>query len=335
MNRPCKAWTSSFKRVGFKLVKKTPPRSAPAAAEGPFRIQVVAERSGVPAATLRAWERRYGIPVPSRTSAAYRLYSLRDVENVRAMRELCDRGMSAAEAAKTVLSTQVAAKPTPLLADPIEEAKRRILEAAAALDAERLDAELMRMAYAGDAFTLYERVVAPLLVNVGNLWTEGQVSVAQEHFLSERLETMLRNSLALMRPQSGPLVLMACVAGEHHVLGLLGAALQFSGWGARPILLGADTPPDAIRDAVGRRRPAIVGLSVQRVPARPKTLFDEYATAMDGVPWIVGGEASEEIGPIVERAGGLIAPPRSASWQRKILELLRAERSPQHVENKS
>lgn len=300
--------------------------------EGPFRIHVVAERSGVPSATLRAWERRYGVPVPARTSSAYRLYSLGDIERVRTMRELCDTGMSAAEAAKTVLSAQPVLPVASYVSDPLDEAKRRILRAAEALDAELLDEELMRMGYAGDAFTLYERVVAPLLVTVGNLWSEGQVSIAQEHFLSERLETMLRNALTMIRPQGGPLVLMACVSGEHHVLGLLGAALQFSGWGARPLLLGADTPAEAIADAIERRRPALVGLSVLRVPARPKTLFDEYARAMDGVPWIVGGEAAEEVAPIVERAGGLVASPSSSSWHRNVLELLRAERGPRPQE---
>lgn len=314
-------------------MKKTRPRSPLAVVdEGPFRIQVVAERSGVPSATLRAWERRYGVPVPARTSSAYRLYSLRDIEQVRAMRELCDGGMSAAEAAKTVLGAAPTRPPSRFLADPLEEAKRRILRSAEALDADLLDQELMRMGYAGDAFTLYERVVAPLLVTVGTLWTEGKVTIAQEHFLSERLETMLRNALTMIRPQTGPTVLLACVSGEHHVLGLLGSALQFAGWGGRPLLLGANTPPEAIVDAIQRRRPALVGLSVVRVPARPKTLFDEYARAMDGVPWIVGGEAAEEVGPIVEGAGGLVASPASATWHRTVVDLLRTER---HLETKT
>ncbi len=292
----------------------------------------------MPAATLRAWERRYGIPTPARTTSAYRLYSASDIDGVRAMRELCESGMSAAEAAKTVLAARAAGteRPPPSLpSDPLEEAKRRILEAVETLDGERLDAELMRLGYAGNAFALYERVVAPLLVNIGNLWSEGKISIAQEHFLSQRLETMLRNALAMMRPHSGPLVLMACVAGEHHVLGLLGAALQLSGWGARPLLLGADTPPDAIRDAVQRRRPALVGLSMLRIPPRPKTLFEEYARAVDGVPWIVGGEAAAEVAPIVELAGGSVAPPGSASWHPTIVDLLRAERSTNHPENQS
>ena len=44
-----------------------------------YRIRAVAELTGVSTATLRAWERRYGVPTPSRTASAYRLYGDEDV----------------------------------------------------------------------------------------------------------------------------------------------------------------------------------------------------------------------------------------------------------------
>ncbi|HEU4535337.1 MAG TPA: MerR family transcriptional regulator, partial [Polyangiaceae bacterium] len=90
-------------------------RKAPGAiGEGPFRIRVAAELSGVPAATLRAWERRYGVPAPSRTTSAYRLYSANDVEQVRRLRVLVERGVSPAEAARAVLAEPApAGRPPP------------------------------------------------------------------------------------------------------------------------------------------------------------------------------------------------------------------------------
>jgi DNA-binding transcriptional MerR regulator len=71
-------------------------------ANGRFRIQVVSELTAVPAPTLRAWERRYGIPTPARTASAYRLYSDHDVAMVRRLRDLCANGMSIAEAARMI-----------------------------------------------------------------------------------------------------------------------------------------------------------------------------------------------------------------------------------------
>ena len=72
---------------------------------GKYRIQTVAEMTGVPAATLRAWEKRYGVPTPVRSPGAYRLYSVQDVERVRRMRDLCAAGMAAAQAAELEEST--------------------------------------------------------------------------------------------------------------------------------------------------------------------------------------------------------------------------------------
>ena len=48
-----------------------------------YRINAVAEMTGVPAPTLRAWERRYGIPRPGRSESSYRLYSDADVADGR------------------------------------------------------------------------------------------------------------------------------------------------------------------------------------------------------------------------------------------------------------
>jgi acyl-CoA hydrolase len=70
---------------------------------GRFRINRVAESTGIPEATLRAWERRYQIPKPSRTPSGYRLYSSDDVAQVRKMRELCEAGVSPADAAKEIM----------------------------------------------------------------------------------------------------------------------------------------------------------------------------------------------------------------------------------------
>jgi acyl-CoA hydrolase len=78
---------------------------------GRFRINRVAETTGIPEATLRAWERRYHVPKPSRTASGYRLYSQDDVAQVRKMRELCEAGISPSDAAKEILLAHDEPKP--------------------------------------------------------------------------------------------------------------------------------------------------------------------------------------------------------------------------------
>lgn len=188
-----------------------------------MRIQAVAELSGVPAATLRAWERRYGVPRPERTAAAYRLYAEGDVALVRRMKALCDRGVSAAEAARTVLAeaaeaAEAAAVPAgsepgerPLAPEggdgdggdatlpggaPFTRLAGRLLDGALRWDATAIDTELLRLAATLDAQSLYDDVFAPVLAEVGRRWARGHLSVGQEHLLSERIELLLR---ALLR----------------------------------------------------------------------------------------------------------------------------------------
>ena len=62
-------------------------------AKGKYRIQTVAEMTGVPASTLRTWEQRYGFPTPDRTASAYRVYSDDDIREIMRVRELCDRAI--------------------------------------------------------------------------------------------------------------------------------------------------------------------------------------------------------------------------------------------------
>ena len=96
------------------------------------RIGELSRRTVVHGDTIRAWERRYGLVKPQRTSKGYRLYSSADEEVIRAMRELTARGVVAAEAA--ALARRGAEAPPPPSSgalDPAVQARRlrRALEA--------------------------------------------------------------------------------------------------------------------------------------------------------------------------------------------------------------
>lgn len=282
--------------------------------QGPFRIHVVAELTGVPEPTLRAWERRYGIPSPERTASGYRLYASREVEQVRQMRRLCESGMAAAEAARAVKggSGLVGADekaPSTVDGDAHAASVEAILAAVDRFDDDGLDRELRRLFFLGSATTLLDRVIAPLLVAIGDRWHAGELSIAQEHFASQRIGTFLRDLVALTPGVDGDTrAVLACFADEDHELGLLGTALRFSSWGLRPVFLGARTPPGAVANAVESVAPRLVALSITVAPekARARELVDGYAQACRGVPWIVGGASAPAIGDLVRARGGVV-----------------------------
>lgn len=298
---------------------------------GPYRIHVAAELSGVAAATLRAWERRYGVPVPRRSTSAYRLYTADDVEQVRRMRELVDGGVSPAEAARSLRGRAVFLAPeTPEEGpnDGVDAARERLMSAALRYDAAGIDTEVSRLTMLLDPPRFCDRLVTPLLVEIGERWAAGTLGVAQEHLLSERLEYAMRATLRMLERPEGPLVLMACIQDEHHVLGMLGAALRLASSGARVVVLGAVTPPDALADAVRAMNPRLVGLSACVVPAQGRRLMRAYAEACGGRRWVVGGPAAEDLRAAVEDVGGMIAAGPVGTWQANVRDWLRAPQRP-------
>ena len=64
-----------------------------------FTIKTVSERTGVSVHTLRAWERRYGVPSPHRdTDNRYRLYDDNDIADVMFIKQQVEAGVAPAQA---------------------------------------------------------------------------------------------------------------------------------------------------------------------------------------------------------------------------------------------
>lgn len=276
--------------------------------QGRYRIHAVAELTGVPEATLRAWERRYAVPVPVRTPSGYRLYSHKDVELVKRMRELCSAGMAPVDAAKLVSdSNRAAPHPHEVHADPYEAIAGRIVEATRRMDPGALESEVRLALTVSDAATIVERVFCPALVEIGRDWERGAISIGHEHLASEVLTTITRDLVRLLGP-ARPVgeVLLACFADEEHVLPLYAAAFRFIEWGYRPHILGARTPPVALTAAVREIEPAFVGLSLSVAPSRERAdvLIAEYAEACGRTPWGVGGAGAALLQPQIAAHGG-------------------------------
>lgn len=225
----------------------------------------LADRVGVSAHVLRAWERRYGLLTPSRTAKGYRRYGPRDEQRAREMRRLRNRGVDAASAAALVLGAErTGAGPAePRLARghaPADHvaALQRSLESfdevggQAALDAlfEELSVE--------DAIS---EVVMPYLAGLGRRWSEGQVSIAHEHFASNMLRRRLGALALTWGIGTGPVAMLACLPGEQHDLGLLafGVVLGRAGWQVR--FLGVDTPLADVAAAAQHVQPDLVVLA--------------------------------------------------------------------------
>ena len=264
---------------------------------------MVAELTGVPAATLRAWERRYGIPSPQRSPNGYRQYSRDDVEKVRSLRRLVAEGLSASRAAEQVRQNKPPRPSENLNTDLVFTTMiERILGALRRFDPDALDHELRRALLLGDGPVVYERVMVPVMRSVGEL--DG-LGVAHVHLASEVLRHVAQDLHRLSQPPRPlGLAVLACFPHEQHVLPLYGIAFQLHQRRIRTLVLGAQTPPEAIAVAVERLRPDLIGLSVTMPPDQPEILFQAYADACGMVPWVVGGSGTAALATLIESRGG-------------------------------
>jgi len=223
---------------------------------GKYTVGEVEERTGVPASSLRQWERRYGFPTPERSASGYRYYSEGDLAAIVRMRDLVAQGVSASRAAAMVREERQVGK----AARPTTDLARDLAAELVALDAvgaERVLAQAVAL-YPIDDVLL--EVVRGALVRVGDMWHAGDISVAVEHFASNLMQARLRALLNMLPDlESGRRVLVACAPGEHHEMGALVLAVLLRRGGFRVFYLGADTPlPDLVAMAEERQADAVL-----------------------------------------------------------------------------
>lgn len=229
---------------------------------GHLRIGELSRRVGVSPELLRAWERRYGLMEPTRSTGGFRLYSDADELRVRRMQAHLELGLSAAQAAEAARTgVELRREPDDSAALDGTETVDKLLDAIERYDEQAANAVLDRALATLTTEAVLVDIVMPTLRAVGERWIEGTLAISQEHFAAHLLRGRL---LGLARGWGlgiGPLALLACPSGEQHDLPLLlfGISLRSAGW--RIAFLGADTPIETIERAATELQPDAVVLS--------------------------------------------------------------------------
>ena len=230
-----------------------------------LRIGELSRRVGVSEHVLRAWENRYGLVAPLRSSGGFRLYSTADEDRVRRMRAYLSAGLSAAEAARTTLAETRPQRDH--AARALSEAGNLaglaadLRDALEALDEPTAQDRLDRLFTDFTVESVLRDAIVPLLRDIGERWERGAVSVAQEHFASSVIRGRLLGLARGWGQGAGPRAVLACPPDEQHdhALTVFGIALSRTGW--RINYLGASTPLDELRRVVRSTAPALVVLA--------------------------------------------------------------------------
>ena len=277
--------------------------------DGLLPIRTVSSLTGVNPVTLRAWERRYKLVMPHRTPKGHRLYSKENVELIKQILELLDQGIAISQVKPLLERTPAQAETAPAT-EPGEVWRgyqQTMLGAIEAFDERALDD-----AY-NDALSLYpvdivsQRLISPLLRILGEHWKDSDTGIAQEHFFTVYLRNKLGSRIHHVNQHtSGPLLLLACVPGDSHELGLLLFSLTSAGFGYRSLLLGANTPLQQLPGVIDKRNCSGVVLSSTAKPSRG-VLEDDLPELVKkvAVPVFVGGGHATRSRKKIEAAGAI------------------------------
>jgi len=251
-----------------------------------YNMRAVAQQTGLPAATLRAWERRYGFPTPQRTASGYRLYSAHDIQLLQWLKTQIDGGMAISQAVALMRGLRAAGQ-EPVAATPrtppaatassitqnLDEVGDRLYDTIAHFD-QAAGQELLDLAFATHSVeSVCLHLFQPLLRRVGEGWQQGEITVQMEHFatnlLRERLFSLLH---AAPPPHHEARLVAACAPLEQHEIGLLMTALFLRRTGWPVVYLGRIVPVDGILDTVHEVRPAALLVSATTLMSAPGVL---------------------------------------------------------------
>ena len=128
-------------------------------------------------------------------------------------------------------------------------------------------------ASSADVRTLYLDVFQPALREVGRLWQENEMTIAQEHLataITEIAMAKLQGEAALLPPRGDLTLIAACADSELHAVGLRMVCdlLEHQGWDVT--YLGASVPQEGLARMVHERRPAVVAISASTAPYVPQ-----------------------------------------------------------------
>ncbi len=272
--------------------------------ERTYRIHVAAEMTGVSEGLIRAWERRYGVLSPNRTSAGYRAYTDADIEVLRRLKKLTQEGVSIAEAVLLLpqITKEARAHVTSMVlpqvmraCDQLPRWREEILQAANQLDQQAIERVLDEAMASLPPVTFFEEVVAPIQREVGERWHQGLLSIAEEHLVTQAARQRLIALLHQAPKRARRHVACACFPEEDHEMGLMGVSLRFRYAGWRVTFLGARTAPShlgRVAHAVQLDAIALSAVGVGKEADFLKTLQEYRAAVPPNALLLVGGPAA-------------------------------------------
>ena len=255
-------------------------------------VAAVARRIGVAPATLRTWDRRYGLGPSSHEAGEHRRYCPNDLAKLTMMRRLITSGVAPCDAAIRAKAHEGSATFDNLVEELVvrDDVVDSLHRAAKSLDKNFVETLLRKDISENGVIASWTEVIVPLLFLVGDEWAATGAGIEVEHMLSEIIKRLLREGVAeIKEPVNTQPVLLASVGEELHCLALHALAAALAEKGIETFFLGARTPLEAISGMVKRAAPPAVFLWAQLEQNSDPKFFNELPVVRPAPRVIVGG----------------------------------------------
>ena len=255
-------------------------------------VAAVARRIGVAPATLRTWDRRYGLGPTLHEAGSHRRYCPADLAKLTLMRRLISIGVAPSDAAEQAKAHKGAVKIARLVNnfEHREELVDALHRAASILDKSFIETVLRKDIAEHGVIASWTEVIVPLLVIVGDEWERTGAGIEVEHMLSELLKSIMREGVPeIKKPKNAQPVLLAAVGEEVHCLALHALAAALAERGIESFFLGARTPLEAIDAMVRRSAPPAIFLWAQLKHNGDEKFFREIPAIRPTPRIILGG----------------------------------------------
>ena len=263
-------------------------------AQEALTVAAVARRLGVAPATLRTWDRRYGLGPSEHSVGEHRRYSETDLARLTLMRKLVIAGVTPAEAAQQALELKTIKGIKQR--EPVREFEVKedlvgaIIRAAKSFDRAYVEQLLSTELKRSGVISTWSEVIVPMMIVLGDEWESDGKGIEVEHLMSDVVSGVLRDAqLQIDSPVNPRPVILATVGEDLHSLALYALAAALSEQGIYSHVLGARTPLEAL-DATMRKSapPAVFLWSSLSKQAKPQ-FVNELPTLRPAPRVIIGG----------------------------------------------
>ena len=257
------------------------------------------------------WERRYALVKPSRSANRYREYSDEDVSLFRFLKEELDRGQTigglAMEGRDSLLQRMRASSiPKQQELAPHSSLLDELIARLDPLDKSRFELQLNAAIAVIPFEEAVQRILLPLQRRVGELWHEGRLNIAVEHYVTKIIQQKVFSVMnQLPANEYGPRVVIACPPGEYHEIGAQAVTYLAASRGCHVYYLGPNLPLPDLETLCDRVHPDLILLSVTETKSSEDAvnLLHGLRTLSQRWPVAVGGKGACAMEPLLENTG--------------------------------